>query len=152
MRQTIEVSGVHPGVPPDEAFAALEDLEQHVVRTSVVRSVRVEPGAGPDEQVSHWEVQYRNGVLRWSQHDAYDRPARTLRFTRRDGDPAELDGAWRVEPADGGGSRITFSCDFDLGIPSLGAFIDPLAGRILRETVAQQLQEAFGPGLQLQEA
>ena len=150
--QQIRVTGVHDAVAPDDAFAVFEDLEQTVVRTSVVRSVRVEPGEDPAQRVSFWEVQYRNGLLRWSQHDRLDHAARTVTFRRRDGDPAALDGSWVVEPHGAAGSRVTFTCSFDLGIPTLSAMLDPLAGRILRETIVQQLQETYGPGLRIEDA
>lgn len=143
--QEILVTGTHDDIDPDAAFAVFGDLERHVVRTSVVRSVTVEPGETPDDRVSRWEVQYRNGLLKWSQFDRLDRDARVVTFTRRDGDPATLDGTWSVEPHDGG-ARITFACRFDLGIPTLSAMLDPLAGRILRETIVRQLQETW-PGI-----
>jgi ribosome-associated toxin RatA of RatAB toxin-antitoxin module len=144
-QQDIVVTGTHDSIEPDAAFAVFDDLEANVVRTSVVRSVTVEPGADPDDRVSLWEVQYRNGLLKWSQHDHLDRGARVLTFTRRDGDPAALDGTWSVEPH-GGGARVTFTCRFDLGIPTLSAMLDPLAGRILRETIVRQFEETW-PGI-----
>jgi ribosome-associated toxin RatA of RatAB toxin-antitoxin module len=143
--QEIIVTGTHPGIAPDAAFAVFDDLETHVVRTSVVRSVTVEPGDGPDHRISCWQVQYRKGLLKWSQHDHLDREARVLTFTRRDGDPAELSGTWAVDP-EGDGSRVTFTCRFDLGVPTLSGTLDPLAGRILRETIVRQLQETW-PGI-----
>jgi ribosome-associated toxin RatA of RatAB toxin-antitoxin module len=138
---------VHPSIRADDAYAALQDLERHVVVTEVVRSVRVEP-TGENEQISHWDVQYRRGLLRWSQFDVYDVPRRRVTFSLRDGDPAELEGFWQVREA-GDGCSVTFSCDFDLGIPGLGASLDPLAARILRETIERQLLDVW-QGIELQ--
>jgi hypothetical protein len=150
MRQHVEVSATHPQGNAAEAFRILRELDRHVVTGEVIRSLRVEP-LGEDLRVSHWDVKFRNGILRWSQRDEFDGPTQTMRFELVDGDAEVLEGTWRMEdrPA---GCTITFSCEFDLGIPSLAEFLDPVAVRILGETVIAQLTEIFGPQLVFDEA
>jgi hypothetical protein len=145
MRQHVEVTGVHRAVGADEAFGVLRELDRHVHAGAVIISLRLEPDSG-GTRVSHWETRFRNGILRWSQRDELDPEARTMRFELCEGDAETLEGVWRIEEADVG-CRIHFACDFDLGIPSLADFLDPVAVRLLRETVAAQLTDIFGPDL-----
>jgi ribosome-associated toxin RatA of RatAB toxin-antitoxin module len=150
MRQQVEVRATHPHGNADQAFSVLRELDRHVVTGEVIRSLTVEP-LGDDLRVSHWDVKFRNGILRWSQRDEFDAATRTMRFELVDGDAEVLEGTWRMEDrADG--CTITFSCEFDLGIPSLAEFLDPVAVRILGETVIAQLTDIFGPELVFDQA
>ena len=147
MLQHVEVTGVHADVSADEAFGVLRELDRHVQEGAVILSLRLEEEAG-GTRVSHWETRFRNGILRWSQRDVLDPEARTMTFALSEGDAETLEGQWRIEPAEVG-CRIHFACDFDLGIPSLSEFLDPVAVRLLRETVEAQLTDIFGPDLRV---
>lgn len=145
MRQRVEVSAVNPGGNATEAFAVLRELDRHVVAGDVIRSLRVER-LQDGSRISHWDVTFQKGILHWSQREELDEVERTMRFAQTEGDADVLEGAWRITDVEQG-CRIHFSCDFDLGIPTLSRFVDPLATRILRETVTEQLREIFGPQL-----
>ncbi|HKP92226.1 MAG TPA: SRPBCC family protein [Thermoleophilaceae bacterium] len=147
MLQHVEVTGVHADVSADEAFEVLRELDRHVHEGEVILSLRLDEDAG-GTRVSHWETRFRNGILRWSQRDVLDADARTMTFALSEGDAETLEGQWRIEPAEVG-CRIHFACDFDLGIPSLSEFLDPVAVRLLRETVEAQLTDIFGPDLRV---
>lgn len=150
MLQHVDVAGVHATVTADEAYEVLRHLGDNLRVGGVIQEIRVEP-LGEERQVSHWDVKFREGLLRWTQEDVFDDVERTMTFRQLQGDPKTFEGVWRVEQA-GAGSRVSFSCDFDIGIPSLSATIDPLAKRILRETVARQLTDIFGDDLELERA
>jgi hypothetical protein len=150
MRQVVEISGAHPSMSADEAFSILRDFDRHVALSEVVRSVQIEPL--PDGgRSSRWEVSFRNGLLRWVQRDEFDAAQREVRYSLLSGDPAELDGFWRVEPR-GDGFEIRCQSAFDLGIVTFSETLDPLAARILRETMTTQLSEIFGDGLVVEES
>jgi hypothetical protein len=145
MRQLVEVRAAHPTMPADTAFAILRDFDRHVALSGVVRSVQIEPL--PDGgRSSRWEVSFRNGLLRWVQRDEFDEERREVRYSLLSGDPAELEGSWRVEPRDEG-FGIRCESAFDLGVVTFSETLDPLAARILHETLTTQLSEIFGPEL-----
>jgi Polyketide cyclase / dehydrase and lipid transport len=148
MLQHVEVTGMHPEVSADEAFGVLRELDRHVHEGEVILSLRLDPEEPDGSRQSHWETRFRNGILRWSQRDVLDPEARTMAFALTGGDAETLEGRWRIEPAERG-CRIHFACDFDLGIPSLAEFLDPVAVRLLRETVEAQLTDIFGPDLRV---
>ena len=54
-----------------------------------------------------------------------------------------FEGTWQVE-TDGDGSRVNFSANFELGIPSLATFLGPVAGQALRENILSVLTGFFG--------
>jgi ribosome-associated toxin RatA of RatAB toxin-antitoxin module len=147
MLQHVEVTGVHAGVSADDAFGVLRELDRHVREGAVILSLRLEEET-EGTRVSHWETRFRNGILRWTQRDVLDADARTMTFALSEGDAETLEGQWRIEPAEVG-CLIHFACDFDLGIPSLSEFLDPVAVRLLRETVEAQLTDIFGPDLRV---
>lgn len=129
------------GTDPVTAFDRIRDFSRYPDYTDVVRSVtvgRITHG----EETSDWEVSFRNGILRWSESDRFDPEAGTIFFEQTDGDFAELAGSWRVS-GDGEDSLVTFSTEFDFGIPSLAGILDPVAERVFKETIATTVISLF---------
>jgi carbon monoxide dehydrogenase subunit G len=93
---------------------------------------------------SDWEVNFRNGVLKWQEIDRVDREARTMTFVQTEGDLASFSGEWRVE-ADGDATTVYFRADFDLGIPSLATMLDPVAERALRSNISELISAFASP-------
>ncbi|QNP68952.1 SRPBCC family protein [Streptomyces roseirectus] len=120
-------------VAPADAFDRVKDFAAYPALSPVVRSVRVTRADAGTEH-SEWEVYFRNGVLRWSETDTFDRAGLTIAFAQDDGDFAEFSGVWRIR-GDGEDSLIDFFTEFDFGIPSLAGILDPVAERVFRETI-----------------
>ncbi|MFG3167515.1 type II toxin-antitoxin system RatA family toxin [Streptomyces sp. NPDC048200] len=134
-------------VAPADAFDRVKDFAGYPELSPVVRSVTVDRAAsgtpgGAAEEHSDWEVYFRNGILRWSETDTFDRAGLTIAFTQTDGDFAEFTGTWRVR-ADGEDSLIDFFTEFDFGIPSLAGILDPVAERVFRETIGVVVTSLF---------
>lgn len=128
-----------------EAFGVLSDFERYPSLTDAVRSVTI-TAENEGKVASTWEVTFRSGVLRWSEEDDIDAQAMTIHFNQLEGDFAEFTGVWEVEPA-AGGCTVQFIASFDLGMPSLGEIIDPIAEHALRENIAKILRGLFGTGI-----
>ena len=139
---TVAIATHVPGADPDAVYARLRDFEAYPRYTDAVREIRV-TAAGPDTVDSRWSVTFRTGVLRWSERDTFDPAARTIAFTQTSGDFDEFSGTWHVEP-DGGAVVVRFACDFDLGMPSLAAMIDPIATESLIENLQLILRGLLG--------
>ncbi len=140
----VAVTAVVPGAGPDEVFAAVADFAAYPRHTDAVRDVVVRPVGGAVE--SDWEVNFRNGVLAWTERDVVDPSGRRIAFEQLDGDFALFTGSWLVEP-DGDGSTVTFEASFDLGMPSLAPMIDPIAQRALADNVRAILGGLLGPAV-----
>jgi ribosome-associated toxin RatA of RatAB toxin-antitoxin module len=134
MRSTQLTIRVHD-IDPGPAFDRVKDFSRYPLLTDVVRSVTVHAVA-EDEENSEWEVYFRNGILRWTEVDRFDRHGLTISFDQLDGDFAEFCGTWRIS-VDPAGCLIHFAAEFDFGIASLAGILDPVAERVLKETIAR---------------
>jgi ribosome-associated toxin RatA of RatAB toxin-antitoxin module len=127
----------------DAALEALADMEGYVELSPSIE--RIDVTEQPDgTKVSEWDVEFRGGLMTWSQRDVLDREARTLRFTQIEGDSERWEGGWSTEP-DGNGCRVRFEADFELGIPSLAEQLTPIAARALYDVIGEVIRGALGP-------
>lgn len=118
-----------------DVFEALADFERYPDHTDAVRHVTIQQQTA-DELVSAWEVNFRNGILKWREHDHLDRNTRTIRFTQLDGDLARWEGAWHVDEHPKG-CTVHFTAEFDMGMPTLADMLEPIAERTLRDNITE---------------
>src|SRR5215212_1730105 len=125
MSPLVRVSGHHPSISPEDAFDILRDFHRHALLSDAVRSVDLE--RQPDGSlISHWEVNFRNGILVWSEFDEFDPAGNTVRFQCRDGDPEDFSGSWSASlDSSGQGCLLKFEARFEIGIPTLSDMLDP---------------------------
>ncbi|MFB7501960.1 SRPBCC family protein [Streptomyces broussonetiae] len=116
-------------------------LAPHVHATTV-HATLPEP-----EGDSSWELHFRSGLLRWREREELDRAALTVRFEQTDGDFDSFTGRWTLRQS-GTDVDVHFAADFDFGIPSLEGILDPIAERVIKESVAWALTGLF-PGTAL---
>lgn len=134
MRKVILDAVVHDTDPGDAfenvvQFKRYPELAPHV-RSTVVTKTRPEP-----DGESSWELYFRSGLLQWSETERYLKDLLRIEFDQTDGDFDVFGGFWTLT-ADGADTRIHFECDFDFGIESLQGILDPIAERVIKETVA----------------
>jgi ribosome-associated toxin RatA of RatAB toxin-antitoxin module len=134
-----------PSVTPDDAYQILGDFRRYPELTPSVNSVVVEPHPAGG-CTSHWEVNFRRGVLRWSERDTFDPDARVLSYEQIDGDFLLFNGEWRVDSDCGAGTVVCFSANFDLGIPSLASILEPVAESALKENISLIVEGLFSTG------
>ncbi|GAA0665363.1 aromatase/cyclase [Kitasatospora atroaurantiaca] len=112
------------------------ELAPHV-RATTVHSTLPEPVGS-----SSWELHFRSGLLRWTEDDHFLRNDLEVRFEQTDGDFDSFEGKW-VFRQDGDDVAVHFEADFDFGIPSLEGILDPIAERVIKETVAWAVTGLF---------
>lgn len=123
-------------------YEALADFGSYPRHMSSVRKVDVLTRSGSG-CTSAWEVEFRNGLLRWTEKDDFDPDFLRITFAQVEGDLEAFSGRWEVTPLDMG-CLVTFSAVFDLGIPSLAAFLEPVAESAIEENVSKVLRGLFG--------
>ena len=138
----VAVTAAVPGACADAVFSAVADFASYAKHTDTVREVVVTPAADGALE-SAWEVNFRNGVLAWTERDLVDPAARRIDFEQVDGDFVVFTGTWAVEP-DGDGVTVRFTASFDLGMPSLAPMVDPIAVRTLVDNVQAILRGLLG--------
>lgn len=122
----------------DDAYRRLADFPAYVDLASSVLAVTM----GDGNATSEWEVTFRDGVLRWQEEDIYDPQERLISFSQIDGDMDTFSGGWQVREHPQG-ARIVFVATFDLGLPGLSDFLEPVAARALEENLVELLSSLF---------
>jgi ribosome-associated toxin RatA of RatAB toxin-antitoxin module len=118
-----------PHKSASDVYATLADFERYPDLCNAVTNVAVTE-LSENITVSHWEVTFRAGLLRWTEEDTFDPDALRITFRQLEGDIAVFDGSWQCFPATAG-SQIVFSARLDMGIPSLADALEPIAVRTL---------------------
>ncbi len=147
MECSVVVHAVLPGTAALVAFDRLADFAAYPEFTDTVRTVSVTT-LSPTEVESTWAVNFRKGVLVWSERDDIDPVALRIGFTQLTGDFARFTGSWLVIEQDPG-VRVEFASRFDLGIASLASLIDPVACAALRDAVGDILRGLFGADIEI---
>ncbi|MFF0018064.1 type II toxin-antitoxin system RatA family toxin [Streptomyces sp. NPDC005374] len=143
MTRQVTVEAFVPDADADTVFARLSDFERYPDFTDAVREVQVTHRKNGVID-SEWEVNFRNGILRWSENEIVDQASRTITFAQTTGDFESFDGSWRVEQV-ADQVVIRFDAAFDLGMASLAAILDPIAERALIENLQRILSGLNGP-------
>ena len=141
--RTVKVVGFADNQRADEIYPALADFEKFQTYSDVVREVRV-TDQGDSRCVTHWEVNFRQGVLCWSEEDRYFPDEKRIEFRQIEGDPERFEGEWNLADRNGG-CQIKFSAEFDMGIPSLEEIVEPIAEQALKENI-QSIITGIVPG------
>ncbi|MEV0600161.1 SRPBCC family protein [Streptomyces sp. NPDC050315] len=146
MRHVI-VEALIPDVSAEDVFDAVLRFERYPELTPHVRSTVVHTGPPHPSGSSSWELYFRSGLLRWTERETYDRERLYIAFRQTDGDFDELSGTWDLRQT-GADCALRFDADFDFGIPSMAGILDPIAARVIEETVAWAVNGMF-PGVRL---
>jgi ribosome-associated toxin RatA of RatAB toxin-antitoxin module len=139
----VRIDGRAHGVSVDEAFRIVRQFERYPeLAPETVKGVVVQRESD-DTLRCEWVVYFRSGLLRWSEIDVIDDAAKTIHFHQLDGDFEVFEGGWNVEQADDGTIHLVFAARFDFGVPSLEAIVNPVACRVLVETMERITFELF---------
>jgi ribosome-associated toxin RatA of RatAB toxin-antitoxin module len=138
----VTIDAVVPAARAGDVYQRLCDFEAYTRYTDAVREVKV-VALDEDAVEARWSVNFRNGVLCWTEHDTFDEATRTITFRQTDGDFDQFGGTWTVrQRADQ--VAVRFACSFDLGMPSLAAIIDPIACEALVENIRLIMRGLLG--------
>ncbi|MEU9857878.1 SRPBCC family protein [Streptomyces sp. NPDC047974] len=140
--RSVHVAVELPGVSPAAGYERVRRFADYPQLAPVVRAVTVHQ-AGAGEETSDWEVYFRNGILRWTESDLFDPEKLEITFAQTDGDFEAFRGTWRLASS-AAGCLVDFSAEFDFGIPSLAGILDPVAERVIKETIARVVIGLFG--------
>ncbi|MEV7422226.1 MULTISPECIES: type II toxin-antitoxin system RatA family toxin [unclassified Streptomyces] len=146
MRHVLLEALVHGESAKDVLLAVLRwerypELAPHVQSTTV-HATYPEPDCS-----SSWELHFRSGLLRWTERDEILPDSLEIRFEQTEGDFDTFLGTWRLAQR-GDDVSVRFEADFDFGIPSLEGILDPIAERVVKETIAWAVAGMY-PGTEI---
>ncbi|MEV7504857.1 SRPBCC family protein [Streptomyces sp. NPDC093018] len=125
---------------PDQAWAAVADVESYPGCMDNVESVTVTERGDARHRTTAWSVRLKGSVLRWTEAEVLDHGARRFDFRQVTGDLGAFSGHWAVTPTGAAHSTVSLHVDFDIGIPLLAEMLNPVASDALRENAAQMLR------------
>ena len=142
--RAISVTARTRGLAADDAFARIIAVEKYSDVCPDVHSVEVAIGADGNPE-STWEVEFRDGVLEWTESDIIDHEHHTMAFKLIDGDLDHFEGESHVTE-DGQDVIVDFKGEMDLGMASLADLVEPLAQRSMEDSLATILNAVLGEG------
>ena len=85
------------------------------------------------------EVQSIRKPIRWVEDEFWKLDERTCDFVQVSGDYKKYSGKWVFEPLMDGATQVTLTTDFDLGLPLVGAIINKLLDKLMRDNCQAML-------------
>ncbi len=140
--RTLDIVAVAEGRTASEVFPIISDFEQYQKQCDAVRSV-IFTEKTKDRSVSKWEVNFRQGIMRWTEVDVFDVDKLAIHFEQIEGDAKYFSGTWELSDTNAG-CQIRFVASFDMGVPSISDIIEPIAERALEENVESILRGLLG--------
>lgn len=138
---------LHAEVPTGDAdlvFKCITDFKSYPAVSSDVRSVTTHPApAAGQAQHTDWEVNFRRGIMRWTEWEDIDHERLQVKFCQIDGDFDDFHGYWQLTPTVSG-CRVELRVTYDFGIESLAKIMDPLAERVIKRAVCSVLVDIVG--------
>jgi ribosome-associated toxin RatA of RatAB toxin-antitoxin module len=126
----------------NEIYSVIRDFERYSENSEAVRSVNCNM-INEWQAISTWEVDFRGGIMRWSEEDYFDPKTCTISFKRTQGDIEYFSGEWKVQEQEQS-CLIIFAATFDMGIPSLNHILNPIAAQTLQENIVSIIRGLFG--------
>jgi ribosome-associated toxin RatA of RatAB toxin-antitoxin module len=133
----VEVDEVMPA-PVEKIWDLINDVESHPHLMEHVRSVEVLERSSTHRRTA-WEIELKGCVVRWVEHEDIDAERYRIDYHQIEGDMGQFEGCWQLERLSDESSRATLTVSFDVGLPSLGEMIDPIAERAIRDNSLSML-------------
>ncbi|MGH4006823.1 MAG: type II toxin-antitoxin system RatA family toxin [Pseudonocardiaceae bacterium] len=125
------------------AVDRVTDFARYPELSPDVHSVAVHPATPDGRTHSTWAMNFRRGVMRWTEWEHTDRDSGRVDFTQTDGDFDEFRGHWQLCPTPGG-TQVLLVVHYDFGIESLAGIMDPIAERVIKRSALRVLSGLFG--------
>lgn len=123
---------------PKKVYELAKDMPAFADYMQDVRSITVVE-RGENYAVTEWDVDVMGRSLRWTERDEFDDDSRVIRYRQTAGELSRFEGEWRFEEA-GDGVQVRLLVDFELGIPMLGALLNPVLAKAVEENTDQLLR------------
>ena len=133
----VEVSKVIRG-PRDAVYRLIRDMENFPEFMEDVISVKI---LERDETstLSEWVTQLEGRRLTWKEREIFHDAEYRIEYHQVEGDLKKFEGEWILEQVPEG-TRVTLTCEFELGIPMFAALLHPIARIKVRENVESMLE------------
>lgn len=123
--------------PIDTVYRLCRTPESFPKFMSNVLSVTVREEGG-NWNVTEWVTKLQGRTFRWTERDEYDDANHHIAYRQLSGDLKTFEGEWILTP-ENGATNVTFTCEFEFGIPVIAALLNPVASLALRQNAEEML-------------
>jgi ribosome-associated toxin RatA of RatAB toxin-antitoxin module len=124
--------------PLNRVWDVVNDVESYPRLMEHVHSLRiVERGDG--YRLLEWVVELKGCVMRWIEREDLLPDRHRIEYRQLEGELAEFEGFWQLEPLGESATRVTLSVRFEIGIPMLSEMLNPVAERAIRDNSRNML-------------
>ncbi|MFO8059516.1 MAG: aromatase/cyclase [Bacillota bacterium] len=129
---------IHVNASPEAAYEIACQMERYPEFFPSVDEVTVTE-RGEDWTVTSWVARLQGRPVKWTERDEFDEENRIIRYHQISGDLKVFRGQWTFEE-EPDGCRVELVVEASLGIPMLGAALDPLVEKLIRDNCNSMLR------------
>lgn len=115
--------------------AAMEDYPRFMQNVKEVRIVN----RADNYTITAWKTEIDGRSFCWLEEDRFYPEAGRIDYKLVSGDLKKFEGSWHMQEKDGG-TQITLTVDFDLGVPMLAALLNPILAKKTKENCLAMLE------------
>lgn len=123
---------------PQSVYALAKDMESYPQFMEDVVSIKVIERS-PGRTITDWHARLQGKPMRWQEEDLFDDAKPHIRYRQVSGDLKKFEGDWFFEPVEGG-TKVTLTVDFELGIPMFAAMLNPVAKLVVKNNTDSMLK------------
>ncbi|MGE5590007.1 MAG: type II toxin-antitoxin system RatA family toxin [Bacillota bacterium] len=123
---------------PQAVYALAKDMESYPQFMEDVVSIKVIERS-PGRTITDWRAKLQGKPMRWQEEDLFDDATPHIRYRQVAGDLKKFEGDWFFEPVEGG-TKVTLTVDFELGIPMFAAMLNPVARLVVKSNTDSMLK------------
>ena len=124
--------------PVKRVWDVVNDVESYPRLMEHVHSLRIVE-RGEDYRLLEWEVELKGCVMRWIAREDLHPDRYRIEYRQLEGELAEFEGFWQLEPLADSLTRVVLSVRFEIGIPMLSEMLNPVAERAIRDNSRNML-------------
>ena len=123
-----------------EAYEMAKKMEDYPQFMENVNSVKIIEN-GPGYTITDWDTNVDGKQFKWQEKDTFDDQNLSIKYKQTTGDLKKFEGEWRFEREEGG-TRITLTVDFEMGIPMVSGLLNPILKKKVK-TNSEAMLEAI---------
>ena len=140
---SIVISEIKVAAPVGKVFELASRVEDFPTFMPDVKKVEVRERRPDGFCTSYWEavasLQNIKKIVRWEEEEHWNSDDFTSTFSQTKGDYKHYNGSWEFV-TDGDSTHVKLTVDYDLGLPLVGALINKLLDKIMKNNCDSMLK------------
>lgn len=120
-----------------QLYEILKDMEKYPQFMKDLKSVKVLERHA-NTTLTEWETSIMGNKIKWVEKDIFDDENKHISYHQHSGDLHKFEGEWILNE-DAGGTRVTLTVDFEIGIPMVSGLLNPVAKLMIKENCENML-------------